>query len=99
MRLFLVLFVLLSTTTAFAFENAEYIPLEEMGVTYLEDGTKGFGLNGGCKRYSSVRQCQNQRVCRMVCSGASAGVAGAVCNEVCSMVPKCSNVIVCVEYY
>ena len=99
MKIALLLLCLVASVNLFAFENAEYIPLEEMGVTYFEDGTKGFGLNGGCKRYSSVRQCQNQRVCRMVCSGASAGVAGAVCNEVCSMVPKCSNVIVCVEYY
>lgn len=81
--------VLLSLVLSFSALSAEV----------FEGFDKDEKWNGPCKRYETVQQCQNQRVCRMVCSAATAGVAGQVCQEVCEVVPKCSPMIVCVEYY
>ena len=58
-----------------------------------------FKWNSGCKRYTTQRQCQNKRVCRLVCSGATGGLGNGICNEVCELIPECSNVVVCQEYY
>ena len=72
--------------------------------------TKGIGA---CIEGHLTNQCVNQKVCKVVCSvgstmagaksvsaggkiGAAAG--GEVCNELCELVPECSDIYVCDRY-
>ena len=67
-----------------------------------------------CLEYRTERQCFNRRICRVVCSGAGGAAGGAfggsagaglgiglgagICNELCDLVPECSNTQVCVRW-
>lgn len=74
--------------------------IEDLGYTASDVAVSSkINKNGPCRRFKEVRQCQNKRICRLVCSVTTGGLANGVCNEVCDIVPECSNVIVCVEYY
>jgi len=69
---------------------------------------------GACVKGRLVNQCTNQNVCELVCGaaggaggalvggsvGAAAGVgaAAAGCNQVCKLVPQCSDVFICEKY-
>ena len=67
-----------------------------------------------CLQWTTQRECINRRICRIVCSAIGAGAGSAIgngvgaaigvgassqiCQEVCDIVPECSNIRVCVRY-
>jgi starvation-inducible outer membrane lipoprotein len=51
----------------------------------------------GCKRYETVHQCVNKTLCNAVCSTAGSTGGQVICNQVCELVPECSDLPVCVE--
>jgi hypothetical protein len=69
---------------------------------------------GACVKGRLINQCTNQNICELVCGavsgaggalvggsfGAAAGVGAAAtgCNQVCKLVPQCSDVFICEEY-
>lgn len=98
MRFLIVAFAF--STVAFFATVAQANYQDDMTMKMRTDGDmKYFGLGMPCLRTTTINQCQNKRVCRIVCAASPTGVGAAVCNEVCDMIPECSDIVICVQYY